>query len=69
MSRVVSTSKLASDWLHKREQPIRGQVSKLTQFLRMTTTHKFPLQAGEREEVSLADGVALMVKEAQVCYI
>ena len=26
-------------------QPIRSQVSKLTQLLTMTTTHKFPLQA------------------------
>ena len=42
MSRVGSTSKLAPDWLHKSEQPIRSLVSKLTQLLTMTTTHKFP---------------------------
>ena len=44
LSRVVSTSKLAPDWLHKSEQLIRSQVSKLTQLLTMTTTHKFGLQ-------------------------
>ena len=27
MSRVVSTSKLAPDWLQKNEQPLRSQVS------------------------------------------
>ena len=32
----------APDWLHKSEQPIRSQVSKLAQLLTMTTTHKFP---------------------------
>ena len=31
MARVSSTSKLAPDWLQKREQPIRSQVSRLTQ--------------------------------------
>ena len=31
-----STSKLAPDWLHKSEQPIRSQVSKLTQLWTMT---------------------------------
>ena len=33
-------------WLliHKSEQQIRSQVSKLTQLLKMSTTHKFPLQ-------------------------
>ena len=46
LSIVVSTSKLAPDWLHKSEQPIRSQVSKLTYFFTTTTTHKFPLQAG-----------------------
>ena len=30
------------DWLHKSEQPIRSQISKLTQLLTMTTTQKFP---------------------------
>ena len=45
LSTAVSTSKLAPDWLHKSEQPIRSQVSKLTQLLTMTQTHKFPLQA------------------------
>ena len=44
MSRAVSKSRLAPDWLHKSEQPVRSQVSKLTQLLTMTTTHKFPLQ-------------------------
>ena len=44
MSRVVSTSKMAPNWLHKSEQPFRSQVSKLTQLLTMTTTHKFPPQ-------------------------
>ena len=51
LSRVVSTSKLAPDWLHESEQPIRSQVSNLTQLLTMTTTRKFPLQyasSGER---------------------
>ena len=33
LSRVGPTSKLAPDWLHKSEQPIRSQVSKLTQLL------------------------------------
>ena len=33
LSKVVSTSQLASDWLHKSEKPIRSQVSKLTQLL------------------------------------
>ena len=37
-------SKLASDWLHKREQPIRSQVSSADPTLDMTTTHKFPPQ-------------------------
>ena len=37
-------SKLAPDCLHKRKQLIRSQDSKLTQFLTMTTTHKFPPQ-------------------------
>ena len=41
LSRVVSTSMLAPDWLHKSEQPIR---SKLTKLLTMTQTQKFPLQ-------------------------
>ena len=44
MSRVVSTNKLAPDWLHKSEQPIRSQESKLTQLLTMKTIHKFPPQ-------------------------
>ena len=44
LSRVGSTSKLAPDWLHRHEQPIRGQVSKLTQLLTITQTHKFTLQ-------------------------
>ena len=30
---AVSTSKLAFDWLHKSEQPIRSQVSELTRLL------------------------------------
>ena len=34
----------APDRLHKSEQPIRSQISKLTQLLTMTTTEKFPLQ-------------------------
>ena len=45
MSRVRSTNKLALDWLYKSEQPIRSQVSKLTQLLTLTTTQKFSLQA------------------------
>ena len=32
------------------KQPIRGQASKLTQLLTMTTTHKFPLQEVVKEE-------------------
>ena len=40
----MSTSKLAPDWLHMSEQPIRSQVSKLTKLLTMTATKKFPLQ-------------------------
>ena len=58
-SRVVSTIKLAPDWLHMSEQPIRShvskltqpirsQVSKLTQLLTMTTTLKSPLQDASR---------------------
>ena len=46
LSRVVSTSKLAPDWLLKSEQPIRSQDSKLTQLLTMTQTHKFLPQEG-----------------------
>ena len=34
-----------SFWLHKIEQPIRVQISKLTQILTMTQTHKFLLQS------------------------
>ena len=30
LSRVVLTSKLASDWLHNSKQPIKSHVSKLT---------------------------------------
>ena len=33
LSRVVSTGKLAPNWLHRSEQPIRSQVSKLTERL------------------------------------
>ena len=44
LSRVGSTSMLAPDWLQKSEQPIRSQVSKLSQLLTMSTTIKFPLQ-------------------------
>ena len=40
----MSKSKLAPDWLHKSEQPIRSQESKLTKLLTMTKTHKFPVQ-------------------------
>ena len=46
----MSISQLAPDWLHASEQPIRSQVSKLTQFLTLTTTHKFRLQEEEEEE-------------------
>ena len=35
-------SKMAPDWLHTTEQPVRSQVSKLIQRLTMTTTHNFP---------------------------
>ena len=34
----------------KIEQPIRSQVSKLTQLLTMTQTHKFPPQLDEDDE-------------------
>ena len=44
MLRVVSTSRLAPDCLHKSEQPIRSQISKLTQVLTLTSTHKYPRQ-------------------------
>ena len=44
LSTVGSTRKLAPDWLHKSEQPIRSQVSKLTQLLTLTATYKFSLQ-------------------------
>ena len=37
-------SLLHADWLHKSEQPIISQDSKLTQLLTMTTTYKFPPQ-------------------------
>ena len=51
----MSTSKLAPDWLHNiSEQPFRSLVSKLTQLLTMTTTHKFPPQV-PRVEVDLRD--------------
>ena len=50
MTRVVLTSKLALDWLHKSEQPIRSQDSKLSQCLTMTTTHKIPLEEKEAED-------------------
>ena len=33
----------ASDWLPYNKEPIRSQVSLLTQLLTLTTTHKFPL--------------------------
>ena len=61
MSRVVSTSKLASDWLHKSEQQIRSQVNKLTQLLTMTTTQKFPLQVRQAAE----DIYNLMIKDGE----
>ena len=48
----MSRSKLAPDWLHEGEQPIESQVSKLTQLLTMTTSHKFPAQVDEDEEVA-----------------
>ena len=57
-SRVGSPSKLAPNWLHKSEQPIRSQVSKLTQLLTLTTTHKFPPQDG-----SAAAAAALLLQE------
>ena len=50
MSRVVSTSKLAPDWLHRSEQPIRSRVSNLTQPLIMTQSYKFPLQDNELDD-------------------
>ena len=37
---------MAPNWLHKSEQPIRSRVSKLTQVLTITTTHKFPSLVG-----------------------
>ena len=49
---------LAPDWLHKSEQQIRSQVSKLTQFLTMTTTHKFPSQI-DRDPDQLGGGGGL----------
>ena len=49
LSRVGSTSKLAPVWLHKSEQPIRSQISSLTQLLTMTPTPKFSDQ--EEEEI------------------
>ena len=57
-SRVVSTSKLAPDWLPKSEQPIKSQLSKLTQLLTMTTTHKFPPQRALRGATEYAGGGA-----------
>ena len=42
--RAVSTSKLAPDWLHKSEQPIRSQVGKLTHLMTIATIYKFPFQ-------------------------
>ena len=51
LSRVVSTSKLALDWLPKSKQPIRSQFSKLTKLLIVTTTHKFPPQYWQRMEL------------------
>ena len=53
--RVVSTSELAPDWLQKSEQPIRIQVSKLTQLLTMTKTQKFPFQV--LDDVSQTDSM------------
>ena len=61
LSRVVSTSKLAPDWLPKSEQPIRSQVSKLSKLLTMTATHKIPSQdvvlveQGAAAEVGVVD--------------
>ena len=43
----LSTSKLAPNWLYKSVQPIRGQISKLTQLLTLTRTQKFPPQEKE----------------------
>ena len=48
----MSTCKLAPDWLHKSEQPIRCQVDKLDEFLTMTQTHKFPLQWSQAEALT-----------------
>ena len=44
LSRVVSTSILAPDWLHKSEQPKRSQAIVLIQLLTIPHIHKFPLQ-------------------------
>ena len=55
----MSTDKLAPDWLCKSEQPIRSQVSKLTQLLTMTTTHKFPTQSvSDMLDMNFAETVA-----------
>ena len=46
----VKKHAVAPDWLNKSEQPIRSQISKLTELLTMTRTHKFPLQRPDQTE-------------------
>ena len=49
--RAVSTSKLAPDWLHKSEQPIRSQVGKLTHLMTIASIYTFPFQYAADIEV------------------
>ena len=68
LSRVGSTSKLAPDWLHKSEQLIRSQDSKLTKLLTLTKTQKFPLQVldsaiQQTSELNLAAASSAMETE------
>ena len=62
MSRVVSTSRLAPDWLDESEQSIRSLVSKLTQLLIRTESHKFPPQhVNVTDDVGSLENLVLLV--------
>ena len=65
LSTVGSTSKLASDWLHKSEQSLRGQVSTLIHLLTMTTTHKFPPQVHFHPDYQKHAGEIFVLRKRQ----
>ena len=60
--------KLAPDWLHRSEQPIRSQASKLTQLLTMTTTHKFPLQGTPETDPASRNDMPLAADSQHTCF-